>query len=212
MHFLITAGPTREYIDPVRFLSNPSTGKMGYACVKAALRRGHKVTLISGPVDLPRPAGARLIKVISSDQMYQSVRDHYERCNCVIMAAAVCDYRPARPSKQKIQKRDRDLTLKLQRTVDILAELGKLKTHQILIGFAVQDRAGQQNARKKLNAKNLDAIILNSPASFGADTADMQILTRSGPWQTYPNIRKNTLATHIIKLAEKLLIELQSVG
>ena len=204
MHFLITAGPTREYIDPVRFITNGSTGKMGYACAAAAGRRGHKVTLISGPVDISAPKGVRPIKVTTSDQMNQAVRKHFETCDCVIMTAAVCDYQPAGIQNQKISKSNRPMTLRLQPTEDILAGLGKNKKQQVLIGFAVQDRSARRKALAKLNAKNLDAIILNSPASFGADRTDYQILQRQGRWETYPNIRKAVLATNIVKLAEKL--------
>lgn len=203
MHFLITAGPTREYIDPVRFISNGSTGKMGYACAAAAVRRGHKVTLVSGPVGLAAPKKVRLIRVISSNEMADAAIGNFARCDCVIMTAAVGDYKPQKPADQKIKKTDQPLILKLQRTIDILAELGRVKEEQLLIGFAVQDRSARQNARRKMTEKNLDAVVLNSPASFGADRIDAQILQRSGGWENFPRISKKVLATTLVKLAEK---------
>lgn len=211
MHFLITAGPTREYIDPVRFISNGSTGKMGYACAAAALRRGHEVTLVSGPVSLAAPSGLRCIDVVTSDQMARAVHDHFGRCDCVIMTAAVGDYKPRQPKKQKIEKTDRPFTLVLKRTVDILAKLGQTKKHQVLIGFAMQDRAGRRNAQMKMVRKNLDAIVLNSPKAFGADRTEVQILRRDGKWQGLGQVRKTTAATAIIKLAEKLVKDGASV-
>lgn len=204
MRLLITAGPTREYLDPVRFITNGSSGKMGYACAVAALRRGHQVTLVSGPVALAAPEGAALIRVVSSEQMGQVVRRHFEQCDCVIMAAAVGDYRPVERQSQKIKKTAQQLNLQLEKTVDILAGLGQAKTHQTLIGFAVEDHAARQNARRKMLAKNLDAIVLNSPAALGASHSDAQILCPDGTWQRFEQVRKEVLATAIVKLAEKL--------
>ena len=203
MHFLITAGPTREYIDPVRFISNGSTGKMGYACAAAAIRREHKVTLVSGPVNLAKPKRVKLIKVITSNEMAKAVQAVFNQCDCVIMTAAVCDYKPDKPANQKIQKTDQPFCLKLKRTIDILAELGRIKEEQLLIGFAVQDRSARQNARRKMSQKNLDVVVLNSPAAFGADRTDAQILPRGSSWENHPNIHKNTLAKTLIQLAEK---------
>ncbi|MBN1436038.1 MAG: phosphopantothenoylcysteine decarboxylase [Sedimentisphaerales bacterium] len=204
MRFLITAGPTREYLDPVRFLSNGSTGKMGYACAATAVKLGHKVTLISGPTALPRPAGVKFIPVVSAQEMAQKTLEAFPNCDCVIMTAAVCDYQPAKIAKHKMQKQTEDLLLQLTRTPDILAQLGQQKTHQKLIGFAVQDRAAKTNARRKLENKNLDAIILNGPAAFAADRTDAHILTPPAPWQTHTNITKAKLAQQIIKIAQKL--------
>jgi len=204
MRFLITAGPTREYIDPVRFISNGSTGKMGFACAEAAVRGGHKVTLVSGPVALTVPKEVKRIDVVSCREMAGTVFQHFDRCDCVIMTAAVCDYQPSHRVPFKISKGKGPLSLELERTRDILAELGKKKQNQILIGFAVQDRAPRQNASRKLKTKNLDAVILNQPAAFGAEKSDIEILPRDGKWKSYPQIKKTSLATIIIKLAEKL--------
>jgi phosphopantothenoylcysteine decarboxylase / phosphopantothenate---cysteine ligase len=204
MHILITAGPTREYIDPVRFISNGSTGKMGYACAESALGRGHKVTLISGPVSLAAPKGAKLVRVMTSDEMAEAVRERFGGCDCVIMAAAVGDYKPEKRRREKIRKTDDGLVLKLGRTVDILAELGREKVGQKLIGFAVQDRAGRQNARRKMKAKCLDAIVLNGPAAFGADRSDAEILVRGGQWECFRQVSKARLGGCIVRLAEKI--------
>ncbi|MBN1845403.1 MAG: phosphopantothenoylcysteine decarboxylase [Sedimentisphaerales bacterium] len=204
MRFMVTAGPTREYIDPVRFLSNASTGRMGYACAAAARRRGHEVTLISGPVARKVPPGVRFVPVVTADQMDRAVRDDYAKCDCVIMTAAVGDYRPRRTRRRKLQKSDDSLRLELVRTPDILAGLGRSKRRQILIGFAVQDRAARQNAERKCRAKNLDAVVLNSPAAFGAERIDAQILVAGSGWQSLPGISKRQLAGRLVRLAESL--------
>ncbi len=204
MHFLITAGPTREYLDPVRFITNASTGKMGYACVEAALKRNHKVTLISGPVALEKPKGAKLISVISSQDMARATFDEYPNCDCVIMTAAVSDYRPASCYDHKIKKTPGPMNVRFERTTDILDKLGQQKTNQILIGFAVQDKAPRKNAKDKLQRKNLDAIILNSPAAFASNRSDIQILVRGKSWQELNNKTKKSTGTTIIKLAESI--------
>jgi len=134
--------------------------------------------------------------------MAQAVRRHFTRCDCVIMTAAVSDYRPKRRQAHKIKKTGQHLTLKLEPCDDILAQLGREKTHQVLIGFALEDHAARQNARRKLSAKNLDAIVLNSPAALGATRCDAQILARRGKWQRFSQVRKEALAKAIIKLAE----------
>jgi len=205
LKFVINTGPTREYLDPVRLLTNASSGKMGYACAAAAQRRGHNVTLISGPVALKNPRGIKRIDVMTGAEMDQAVREYYETCDCVIMTAAVGDYQPKRTSRYKIKKRQDPLNLELVRTKDILAGLGRRKKNQILIGFAVQDRAGRANAQRKLLEKNLDAIVLNSPSSFGADKIDAEILIRDLVWQSHPAITKFRLATRLIRLAENLI-------
>lgn len=204
MHILITAGPTREYLDPVRFLSNGSTGAMGYACARAARRRGHQVTLISGPVALRPPAGVDFIPVASSEDMRRAVKRRFRHVDCVIMTAAVADYKPAHYASHKLTKTHSPLTLKLVPTVDILAELGRTRKKQILIGFALQDQAPRKNAQRKLATKNLDAIILNHPQAIGAATLRAEILSSDGSWQRFPTIRKTALAQRIVKLGEAI--------
>jgi len=204
MHFLITAGPTREYLDSVRFLTNASTGKTGYACAQAARKRGHRVTLVTGPVTLAGPKGVQVVKCVSAAQMAQAVKIHFTRCDCVIMTAAVCDYRPQHIAPHKTAKTRGKLSLELERTEDILAALGAAKQQQLLIGFALQDRAPRRTARRKMAAKDLDVIVLNTPAALGADRSDIEILTRGGAWQTFPALAKTALADKLIRLAERL--------
>jgi len=149
MHFLITAGPTREYLDPVRYVSNASSGKMGYACAASAVRRGHRVTLISGPTACPSPAGVKVIPVVTSQEMRRAVMQVYPKCDCVIMTAAVSDYRPKHRSKTKIKSKQQSRVVELVRTNDILAELGQTKKKQILIGFALEDNAPPETGAGK---------------------------------------------------------------
>jgi len=152
MRFLITAGGTRQYIDPVRFISNASSGRMGYALVRAALKAGHKVTLITAPASQPVPSAAEIVKVETAAEMFEAVRRHFSRCDCLIMAAAVADYTPAYPAKTKIKRASKRLSIKLKPTVDILKWAGKHKKPgrqktegrrqkgQIVVGFALEDK------------------------------------------------------------------------
>ncbi len=204
LKFLITAGPTREYLDSVRFFTNGSTGKMGYACVDAARAKGHQVTLITGPVHLTPPAGVQAIAVSTTAEMADAVFRHYDDCHVVIKTAAPCDYRPAYPSESKIKKGPDAFVVKFAATTDILRELGRRKTHQILIGFAVEDQNGKEQAQRKMKEKNLDAIVLNTPASFAADQTDFQVFLADGQSRQLPATEKSHLATLLISLAEEL--------
>ncbi len=206
MHILITAGPTREYLDPVRFFTNGSSGQMGFACAAAAVDRGHKVTLISGPVNLAKPNGVKFIPVVSAADMAREVFSVFELVDCVIMTAAVADYTPAKPARHKIVKSPGDFDVKMKRTTDILAQLGKSKLDQKLIGFAVQDKNAKTNARRKLVEKNLDAIVLNSPSAMGSTRNDVNILKNSNIryWTLIENKTKKYIGKQIIKLAEEL--------
>jgi len=206
MHFLITAGPTREYLDSVRFLSNASSGKMGFACARAALRKGHRVTLVTGPVNLKPPQNAQLIPVVSANDMYHAVAHHFPQADCLIMTAAVADYTPRRKAAKKMPKTQGPLQLQLKRTPDILARMGKRKKNQILIGFALQDQAARLNAARKLRDKNLDAIVLNTPNALAADNTDVEILLPHAHWQAWPNLSKNQLANRLITLAQRLYL------
>jgi phosphopantothenoylcysteine decarboxylase/phosphopantothenate--cysteine ligase len=208
MHILVTAGPTREYIDPVRFISNSSSGRMGYAIAQAAASRGHKVTLISGPVQLTPPKGVRLVPVMSAQEMLDAATVAFPKTDAVIMAAAVGDYRPIKRHKHKIKKEyggeDR-LLLELVPTPDIIAHLGRHKRDaQILIGFALEDRAGHDHALEKFSRKNLDAIVLNDPEAMGSPRDHVQIYTREWEWQQWPEMTKIALGGRLIRLAEKL--------
>ncbi len=203
MRFLITAGPTRQYLDPVRFISNPSTGQMGLALARAALSRGHQVTLILGPIPTARlPKNARIIHVETTEQMAQACYKHFPRADCLIMAAAVCDYQPAKPRTTKIKKSSAPLTLTLKPTTDILANLARRKRRQLLIGFALETNTPQTNALAKLKKKKLDYIIANTPASLASDKITPTIISAVGSVQKLPSLSKTTFARRIIRLAE----------
>jgi phosphopantothenoylcysteine decarboxylase / phosphopantothenate---cysteine ligase len=175
VHVLVTAGPTREYLDAVRFLSNASSGKMGFACATAAARAGHDVTLITGPVALPDPAGIRTVRVTSADEMYRAVMKAYPRIDAAIMTAAVGDYKPAERFAGKLKKKAETLTLRLVRTRDILKEMGRRKGSRILVGFALEVQDAVHQALLKYKKKNLDYVVLNTPRTFAADRMDCQV-------------------------------------
>lgn len=182
---LITAGPTYEAIDPVRFIGNHSSGKMGYELAAAAYRTGAEVILISGPTHLQNPVdGIKLIRVQSAQEMYEAAMEHFDSMAAAIAAAAVSDYRPKHVANQKIKKGDENLHMELERTPDVLASLGKIKKGQILVGFALETENEQENAQGKLERKNLDFIVLNSlndkGAGFKSDTNKISILYRNG--------------------------------
>jgi phosphopantothenoylcysteine decarboxylase / phosphopantothenate---cysteine ligase len=200
MNFLITAGGTREYIDPVRFISNASSGKMGYALAAAAIKAGHSVTLITAPANLEPPKGVKVINVKTSAQMFSAVKKLFPKCDCLIMAAAVSDYAPVKISKTKIKKSDAAMTIKLKPTTDILKWAGCHKGNQIVVGFALEDKDLKVRAAKKLAAKNLDMIIANTPAAIGAEKSSVQILTDDGTWTILPLANKAVLAKKIVKI------------
>ena len=205
MRILVTAGPTREPFDSVRFISNPSSGKMGFAVAAAAAARGHTVTLVAGPVGLPDPKGVRTVHVVSSAEMARACKTCFKDCDVVVMTAAVCDYRPARPARHKLAKSREPREITLVPTEDILASLGRRKTRsQVLIGFAMEDRQPRRKARAKLDRKDLDAIFLNGPANIGSDQAEVQLLVRGEKWQPWPRASKKRVADRIVRLAERL--------
>ena len=203
MHFLITAGGTREYIDPVRFISNASSGKMGYALAEAAVKAGHKVTLITAPTSLKIPAKAKTVQIETSKEMFDAVKIHFPKCDCLIMAAAVSDYKPARTSKTKIKKTCTDMTIKLKPTKDILSWAGKNKAGRIVVGFALEDKSIRQRAIEKFNKKNLDMIIANRPNAIAAEKVSLLIKTAKTDWIQWPNLTKKTAARKIIRLIKE---------
>lgn len=206
MHFLITAGGTREYIDPVRFISNASSGKMGYALALAAIKAGHKVTLISAS-DLQPPVRVDFVGVDGAAEMFAAVKKFFAKCDCLIMAAAVSDYTPVKKSKIKIKKSKKDLVIRLKPTVDILGWAGEYKKKkQVVVGFALEDKNIRRNAEKKLKEKNLDMIIANPPAAIGADKCEVHIKTIKDHWLKIAPSSKNTIARNIIQLIEKLSV------
>jgi len=203
MRFLITAGGTRESIDPVRFISNASSGRMGYALARAALKAGHDVTLVTAPTALKPPAGAKVLSVESAAQMFKAVKTQFPKCDCLIMAAAVSDYTPAKPSKTKLKKQAAKLTLELKPTVDILKWAGRHKAgSQIVVGFALEDRDLRVNAERKLCEKRLDMIVANAPGAIGAETSTVHIKVGRMEWFEMANQNKATVARRIVSLVE----------
>ncbi|AGL02380.1 bifunctional phosphopantothenoylcysteine decarboxylase/phosphopantothenate--cysteine ligase CoaBC [Desulfoscipio gibsoniae] len=195
---LVTAGGTREPIDPVRYISNRSSGKMGYALAETASNRGAEVYLVSAPTRLAVPDGVNIINVETAEQMYQAVMDLYPRMDVVIKAAAVADYRPRVVAAQKIKKNNADLVLELEKNPDILMELGKQKKHQLLVGFAAETEDLINNAREKINKKNLDMLVANdvtkTGAGFGSDTNVVNILYPDGSVEPLPLMDKLALS------------------
>lgn len=206
---LVTAGPTYEPLDPVRFVGNRSSGKMGYAVANAAALRGAEVTLVSGPVHLATPRNVKRIDVETAAQMAKVVVKHAKRADVVVMAAAVADYAPTKTAGQKIKKTGSELTLTLSPTVDILASLGKHKNGKVLIGFALETTDGLKSAKEKLQEKNLDVIVLNNPmdegAAFGSDTNVVTLIDRRGRTEKLPKMSKFDVATEILNRVAALL-------
>ncbi len=200
---LVTAGPTQEPIDPVRLITNRSSGKMGYALAKVARRRGAEVLLVSGPTTLPPPReDIQLFPVKTAEEMRKVVLTHLESCSIVIKAAAVSDYRPKKVSPEKLKKTSSSLLLELERTEDILEEIGKKKGNRIVVGFAAESTDLLPNARKKLLEKNLDMIVVNDVtkpgAGFSSDTNEVKILFPSGEVKDLPLMMKEELADRIL--------------
>ncbi len=204
MRFLITAGPTREPIDPVRFLSNRSSGKMGYAIADAALVGGHEVVLISGPVCLNPPHAAKVISVTTSDEMFDAVDRHVRDCDIFVMCAAVADYKPAKVSATKIKKRGAPSSLDLIPTRDILASFATRDRSFFVVGFAAETNNVEENARKKLFEKNLDMIVANdvgaTHSAMESDENEVMILFRDGEIQRILRAPKKIIAHELINI------------
>ncbi|WP_342515303.1 bifunctional phosphopantothenoylcysteine decarboxylase/phosphopantothenate--cysteine ligase CoaBC [Sporosarcina sp. FSL K6-1522] len=199
---VITAGPTRERIDPVRYVSNFSSGKMGYAMAEAAEALGASTYLISGPVGLAKPAGVTVIDVESAAEMLEAVRAQFDDAAIVIKAAAVADYRPKDVHPQKMKKQAGDSAIELERTTDILKTLGTMKTHQVLVGFAAETNDAVDYGKGKLASKNLDYIIVNDvtdpDAGFGKDTNVVTLLSKNGTHQPFHAMPKKELANVLL--------------
>ena len=202
MTFLITAGPTREPIDPVRYISNRSSGKMGYAIAEAALDVGHDVILISGPVNLARPRNAKVIYVSTSDEMFDAVHQHADDADVCVLCAAVADYKPAQVSPVKIKKRATQLSLELIPTRDILDSLGRLQNRKfLLVGFAAETDHLEANATKKLRKKNCDIIVANDArVAMETDENELLILFRDGEMKKISRAPKKNLACELVKI------------
>lgn len=201
---LVTAGPTREMIDPVRFLSNASSGMMGYALARAARRRGADVTLVSGPVSLAPPVGVKVINVTTADEMREATMKYFNGATIAVMTAAVSDFRPATTSKGKIKKSASGTTVAIEETVDILAEMGAKKGRRLLVGFALETSDMVKNALLKLKEKNLDMIVANGPEAISSRASHVTIITGPKAVEEMPLLDKDTLADRILDFARKL--------
>lgn len=180
MRILLTAGPTREYLDDVRYLSNASSGRMGYALAQSALDAGHEVVLVTGPVDLAPPAGCDIRRVMTTADMRDACLAEFVDCDGVIAAAAVCDYQPLIRTSGKMTKTGEPISIELIETDDVLAELGQLRQDHWVVGFALEAENARENALQKLRAKNCDVVVLNSPDAIGSATNDVQLLGPTG--------------------------------
>ncbi|HBG45873.1 MAG TPA: bifunctional phosphopantothenoylcysteine decarboxylase/phosphopantothenate--cysteine ligase CoaBC [Deltaproteobacteria bacterium] len=202
---LVTAGPTREAIDPVRFVSNSSSGRMGYAIAKAARRRGAEVVLVSGPSYLPRPAGITYIPVTTAEEMLDASVRYFTQSTVVVMAAAVADYRPTKSYPTKVKKEAKFLSIEMERTPDVLKYMGSHKKEgQLLVGFALETDSLEENARKKLKEKELDLVVGNTPAGLDSDFNQVTMIDRDGKKEVLPAMRKDEVADRILDRAARL--------
>jgi phosphopantothenoylcysteine decarboxylase/phosphopantothenate--cysteine ligase len=206
---LVSAGPTREYLDPIRFLSNPSSGRMGYAIAAAARSRGARVVLVSGPTSLSPCPGVEREEVVTAEEMRKAMLSHLPQADIVIMAAAVADYRPVHSSPRKLKKGEERLWLELERTTDILKEIGEEKGRRILVGFAAETEDLVANARRKLEQKNLDLVIANDihqpGGGFGQEANQVKIIDREGGIEEIPLLPKAQLADIILDRVGRLM-------
>jgi phosphopantothenoylcysteine decarboxylase/phosphopantothenate--cysteine ligase len=203
---LITSGPTRQHLDPVRYLTNASSGRMGQALVAAALEAGHQVIVVSGPVEIEYPARAQVIPVVSTEEMLTAARQAFDTCDGLIGVAAPCDYQPVRVQDQKISKTGQPLLLHLVETPDIVATLGTLKrSDQWVVGFALESEDRRFRAIRKLEQKSCDLIVLNSPAAMNAEDTEIEMLDRAGRVVLSAAGRKAEVARQIVATIQREL-------
>ncbi len=205
---LITSGPTRQYIDPVRYLTNASSGRMGCALAAAALDRGHDVVVVSGPVSVRYPAAARVIRVVSTDEMLEACRREFPACDGLIATAAPCDYRPQQVLSEKISKTGQPLLLQLFETPDIVATLGAGKRPtQWIVGFALETTDHRIRAQLKLEKKSCDLIVLNGPQAIDSETNAVEVMNRSGQIVRQLEGSKARVAQGIFDIVQSQLID-----
>jgi len=209
--FLITAGPTREPIDPVRYLSNYSSGKMGYALAEAAANRGASVVVVSGPAEVPPPSNVEVVPVQTAKQMYDAVMEQFGDADVVICAAAVADFAPSAKASQKIKKTDDGITLQLDKTPDILGHIGEVKGKRFLVGFAAETEHLLENAREKLRAKNADLVVANEVGNgsdvFGSDSNQVTLVYSNGKSESWPRMSKREVANRVLNVIKVMLLE-----
>ncbi len=206
MHLVVTAGPTREYIDPVRYLSNESSGKMGFALAGEAASRGHKVTLIAGPVHQDTPTGVKRVDVVSAREMLTVLKTVFEDADALIMAAAVADFRPARKLRGKWKKEPGkqgvEVNLALVENPDLLATVGKNKGGRCVMGFALETSQDMKNALRKMQRKNADFIVLNGAAALNANRTSATLISREGVVNDWQGKTKKYLAKQLVQAVE----------
>ncbi len=202
MKILITAGPTREYIDDVRFLSNASSGRMGYSLAAAAIVHGHQVFLVTGPVAQQPPEGCEVHRIETTDELRQRCLELFPDCDGVIATAAVCDYRPRERISGKITKTGRPIVLELMETSDVLAELGSQKGHRWVVGFALESQDPRNNAMRKLRMKNCDCIVLNDTSAIGSLTNSVEVLSPDAATIARMTGTKDDVADQLLALIE----------
>jgi phosphopantothenoylcysteine decarboxylase/phosphopantothenate--cysteine ligase len=203
---LITSGPTRQYLDPVRYLTNASSGRMGKALAEAALERGHEVTIVSGPVEVTYPEQACVVPVISTEEMLLKCQELFSNCDGLIGVAAPCDYRPIRVAEAKIAKTGQPLVLHLIETPDVVATLGAAKTHQWLVGFALETDDQRLRALAKLEKKSCDLMVLNGPQAMHSDSNEVEVLDATGAVVASLSGLKEDVARAIIRVIHERLI------
>lgn len=205
MKILITAGPTREYIDDVRFLSNASSGRMGYSLAASAIARGHQVELVTGPVEMSPPAGCSIHRIETTDDLRQRCLELFPQCDGVIATAAVCDYRPRERVSGKITKSGQPITLELVETSDVLAELGQQKGHRWVIGFALESQDPRNNAMRKLRMKNCNCIVLNDTSAIGSETNRVEVLSPDAETIAVFQGTKQSVADQLLEMIERTI-------
>jgi len=207
-HILITSGPTRQHLDAVRYLTNASSGRMGSCLAEAALERGHAVTLVSGPVDIAYPEAARVIDVVSTEEMLAACQEVFPHCDGLIGVAAPCDYRPVRVEPGKIKKTGEPLVMHLVETPDVVATLGAAKGHQWVVGFALETDDARFRALAKLERKCCDLVLVNGPDAMHATETSVEILTRDDVLASYSGT-KRAVAREIMGVIDRHLIKRQ---
>lgn len=203
MRILITAGPTREYVDDVRFLSNASSGRMGYSLAEAAIAAGHEVVLVTGPVDLPVPQGALITEIETTDELRMSCLELFPSCDGIIATAAVCDYRPLSRVAGKITKTGEPIVLELVETSDVLAELGAMKGDRWVVGFALESQDPRNNAMRKLRMKQCDCIVLNDTSAISSMENHVEVLSPDATTLAQFHGLKSDIANRLIAFIEQ---------
>ena len=205
-HILITSGPTREYLDPVRYLTNASSGRMGAALAQAALEQGHQVTVVSGPVHLSYPEQARVVPVVTTEEMLRACQQVFSRCDGLIGAAAPCDYRTRRVAQDKIQKTGQPLLLELIETPDVVATLAREKGHRWVVGFALETDDQRFRALRKMEQKSCDLMVLNGPEAMQAATNSVEVLDPQGHTVARLHGSKLQVAQGLLEIVQRRLI------